>query len=231
MRRQVGWNPSSSGLGSGALDDLAPGAELGNAFDGHLWRLPLVADMGLLYWRTDLMPEPPQTPEQLVAISQQLQRAGKVRWGYVWQGRQYEGLSCVVVELLQGAGGRWLDQGQPQLNSAAARNVSRWLRDLVTLGITPPSVANMSEADALQTFETGDAAFMRNWPYAWAELKQTRQQAGRKGGHHDDGECRGGTPRRHPRQLGFLTAQRFRPSVRGDRGAPLPDQRRKPERN
>lgn len=169
----AGWlEPLEQWLGSGALDDLAPGAELGNAFDGHLWRLPLVADMGLLYWRTDLMPEPPQTPEQLVAISQQLQRAGKVRWGYVWQGRQYEGLSCVVVELLQGAGGRWLDQGQPQLNSAAARNVSRWLRDLVILGITPPSVANMTEADALQTFETGDAAFMRNWPYAWAELNR-----------------------------------------------------------
>ena len=169
----AGWlEPLEPWLGDDALADLAPGAELGNAFSGHLWRFPLVADMGLLYWRTDLMAAPPRTPAELVAISQTLQRQGKVRWGYVWQGRQYEGLSCVVLEMLRGFGGQWLEAGRPELNSAQARNAIGWLRQLVVSGVTPQTVTNMNEPDALQSFAAGDAAFMRNWPYAWAELNR-----------------------------------------------------------
>lgn len=170
---KAGWlEPLEAWLGADALEDLAPGAELGNAFDGHLWRFPLVADMGLLFWRTDLMEAPPRTPAELEAISQSLQQEGRVRWGYVWEGRQYEGLSCTYLEVLRGFGGRWLRDGSPDLNSNAAIAASQWLRHLVDVGITPPAVANMAEPEALQTFETGDAAFMRNWPYAWAELNK-----------------------------------------------------------
>ena len=170
---KAGWlEPLEAWLGADALEDLAPGAELGNAFDGHLWRFPLVADMGLLFWRTDLMEAPPRTPAELEAISQSLQQEGRVRWGYVWEGRQYEGLSCTYLEVLRGFGGRWLRDGSPDLNSKAAIAASQWLRHLVDVGITPPAVANMAEPEALQTFETGDAAFMRNWPYAWAELNK-----------------------------------------------------------
>ena len=170
---KAGWlEPLEAWLGADALEDLAPGAELGNAFDSHLWRFPLVADMGLLFWRTDLMEAPPRTPAELEAISRSLQQEGRVRWGYVWEGRQYEGLSCTYLEVLRGFGGRWLRDGSPDLNSNAAIAASQWLRHLVDVGITPPAVANMAEPEALQTFETGDAAFMRNWPYAWAELNK-----------------------------------------------------------
>lgn len=169
----AGWlEPLEPWLGADALEGLAPGAELGNGFDGHLWRFPLLADMGLLYWRTDLMDAPPRTPAELVAISKQLQRDGRVRWGYVWQGRQYEGLSCVYLEMLKGFGGRWLEHGEPQLNHPSALAATHWLNQLVVDGITPPAVTNMGESEALQVFEAGDAAFMRNWPYAWAELNK-----------------------------------------------------------
>ncbi|MEB3306770.1 MAG: ABC transporter substrate-binding protein [Cyanobacteriota bacterium] len=169
----AGWlEPLEGWLGAEALADLATGAELGNAFDDHLWRFPLVADMGLLYWRSDLMDAPPRTPEQLEQISRRLQAEGEVNWGYVWQGRQYEGLSCVVVEMLRGFGGHWLENGQPSLDSTAAVKAVTWLRHLVEAGITPPTVANMTEPEALQVFQAGDAAFMRNWPYAWAELNK-----------------------------------------------------------
>lgn len=128
--------------------------------------------MGLLFWRTDLMDAPPRTPAELEAISASLQQQGRVRWGYVWQGRQYEGLSCTYLEVLRGFGGRWLRDGSPALDSPEAIAASQWLRSLVNLGITPPSVANMAEPETLQAFESGDAAFMRNWPYAWAELNK-----------------------------------------------------------
>ena len=172
----AGWlEPLEPLLGSGALNGMAPGARLGNAFAGHLWRLPLVADMGLLYWRTDLMPAPPGNLGELKAMASELQGRGVVPWGYVWQGRQYEGLSCVFLEVLRGFGGHWLSTGNdhlPDLDSEEAVAAADWLAGLVRSGVTPAAVANVSEADSLQIFGAGQAAFMRNWPYAWAELQK-----------------------------------------------------------
>ncbi|SBO43883.1 ABC transporter substrate-binding protein [Cyanobium sp. NIES-981] len=169
----AGWLlPLDDWLGPDALAPLAPGAREGNRIDGRLWRVPLVADMGLLYWRTDLMDEPPRTPAELVAVSRDLQRRGQVRWGYVWQGRQYEGLSCVFLEVLHGFGGTWGPVGPGfGLDSAAATEAATWLRSLIDTGVSPPAVANFAEPEALQSFEAGEAAFLRNWPYAWQELQ------------------------------------------------------------
>jgi len=175
----AGWlEPLETWLGEDALAGLMPGARLGNAFAGHLWRMPLTADTGLLYWRTDLMPRPPRTTEELERIAVDLQAAGKVRWGYVWQGRQYEGLSCVMLEALHAFGGRWWEPqqgssaGRTSLDSSAAIQAAAWLEGLVHKGISPPAVADFAENEALQLFAAGDAAFLRNWPYAWALLNQ-----------------------------------------------------------
>jgi multiple sugar transport system substrate-binding protein len=170
----AGWlEPLDAWLGPEALEPLVDGARAGNRIDGRLYRLPLVADMGLLYWRTDLMDAPPRTPGDLAAISRRLQEQGKVRWGYVWQGRQYEGLSCVFVELVSGFGGQW-GPGEPGfgLASPAAARAAGWLQQLVHEGISPRAVANFAEPEALQSFEAGEAAFLRNWPYAWQELQR-----------------------------------------------------------
>ena len=169
----AGWlEPLEGWLGDDAMAPLAPGADLGNAFSGHLWRFPMVASMGLLYWRTDLMAAPPRTPMELAQISRELQSSGAVRWGYVWQGRQYEGLSTVYLEMLRGFGGRWIVDGSPTLDSKEAVAATRWLEGLIRQGISPPSVVTMAEPQSLQVFAAGQSAFMRNWPYAWNELNR-----------------------------------------------------------
>lgn len=144
-------------------------ATLRGSFDGdRLYRLPLNAAVGLLYYRQDLMPEPPQTFAELVARSQQLQAEGKVDWGYVWQGKQYEGLVCNFLEVLAGKGGYWIDpqSGAVGLDQPEAIAAAEWLRSTITSGITPAGVSNFQENEALKLFETGQSAFMRNWPYA-----------------------------------------------------------------
>ena len=161
-----------------ALDAMVPGARLGNAFGGHLWRMPLTGDTGLLYWRTDLMDQPPRTTEELERVARRLQQQGKVRWGYVWQGRQYEGLSCVMLEAIHAFGGRWWQpgegrgDGQTELDRPGAVRAAAWLESLVRTGVSPAAVADFAENEALQLFAAGDAAFLRNWPYAWREIEK-----------------------------------------------------------
>jgi multiple sugar transport system substrate-binding protein len=170
----AGWlSPLEPYLGTDMLAAMEPGARPGNSFDGHLWRMPYSGDTGLLFWRTDLMPQPPRTTDELVRISRDLQRSGRVRWGYLWQGRQYEGLSCVMLEVIHAFGGRWWNaaSGRTELDQPPALQAARWLEDLVREGITPPSVAGFAENEALQQFAAGEAAFLRNWPYAWKVIE------------------------------------------------------------
>ena len=175
----AGWLvPLEDLLGQDALEPMVPGARVGNAFDGHLWRMPLTGDTGLLYWRTDLMEAPPRTTEELERIARRLQAEGRVRWGYVWQGRQYEGLSCVMLEVIHAFGGRWWQEGpgraggHTDLASPEAIRGADWLLSLVSSGVSPAAVADFAENEALQVFAAGDAAFLRNWPYAWREIEK-----------------------------------------------------------
>jgi len=171
----AGWlTPLETLLGEEAMAGLLPAAGLGNAFGGHLWRMPLSGDTALLYWRSDLLPRPPRDLGEMVAMARELQGQGKVRWGHVWQGRQYEGLSCVVLEVLHAFGAQWWDgqTGRTDLMSPAALRAITWLSDLVRSGVSPPGVANFAENDALQLFSAGESAFLRNWPYAWGLIEQ-----------------------------------------------------------
>ena len=175
----AGWlAPLEPLLGEDALDGMVAGARLATRFDGHLWRFPLQGDTGLLYWRTDLMDRPPRDTAELESISRRLQRHGRVRWGYLWQGRQYEGLSCVVSEALQAFGAHWWEPGRgvvggrPSLEGPEAVAAVRWLQHLILSGISPPAVVGFAENEALQLFAAGEAAFLRNWPYAYALLQE-----------------------------------------------------------
>lgn len=170
----AGWlQPLDPWFDGDDIATLVAGARLGNSVDGTLYRWPFGADVGLLYWRTDLMPEPPRTPDELMELARRLTDAGKVSEGFVWQGRQYEGLSCDFVEFLSAFGGTWLDPatGTPQLSSDAAHRTARWMQELIGTGASPLAVSNYAEPETLQAFKSGDAALMRNWPYAWSELQ------------------------------------------------------------
>ncbi len=169
---QAGWiTDLSKWFSNDEYGELESGAQKGNKYNSVLYRWPFVADIGLLYWRTDLMEMPPRTPVELMNISKELQRKRLVKYGYVWQGRQYEGLSCVFLELVKGFGGDWLSKtGKVELSNEKTIAAVKWLKSLLDSKVSPIAVTNFSEPEALQTFKNGDAAFMRNWPYAWKEL-------------------------------------------------------------
>ena len=172
---RAGWLEAlDNGFDESDINDLTNGARLGNYYQGGLYRWPLVADIGLLFWRTDLMEQPPSTPDELVAVSRNLQNSKKVPWGYVWQGRQYEGLSCVYLEMIDGYGGEWFNPnlGTFGLDEKPGVQAAQWLTNLIKDGISPEAVTNYAESETLQSFKSGDSAFMRNWPYAWAELQK-----------------------------------------------------------
>src|SRR5207244_8407401 len=93
---------SESDRGDFLAADLAAGFH-----HGRLYRIPAFSDAGTLYYRKDLVAVPPETFDDLERLSHA--NTSPNRWGFLWQGKQYEGLVTVFLEVLWGYGGEWID--------------------------------------------------------------------------------------------------------------------------
>jgi multiple sugar transport system substrate-binding protein len=133
--------------------------------------MPAFTDAGVLFYRTDLVSSPPQTFEELVRDARREQT--RDRWGFLWQGKQYEGLVTVFLEVLRGYGGEWIDAAtrEVRIQSSQAVRAIEFLKG--TIGeISPEAVTTYAEEDTRTIFQNGRAVFMRNWPYVWTLIQQ-----------------------------------------------------------
>jgi len=178
-----------------------------NTVDGRLIAIPWFTDAGLLYFRTDLLDKygfdgPPVTWSELTEMAQTIQDGERGEgnsdfWGFVWQGNAYEGLTCDALEwVASNAGGRFIEpDGTISVNNTNAIEVIDLAASWVGT-ISPPGVTGFGEEDARNMWQAGNAAFMRNWPYAYS-LGQTEGSA--VAGLFDvsplpAGDAMGGTP-------------------------------------
>jgi multiple sugar transport system substrate-binding protein len=145
----------------------------GGRYEGKLYRIPVRSDAGVFYYRKDLLEQagfqPPETFADLLKISKSLKEQGKVNWGYLWQGRQYEGAAAMFVEVLEGFGGFWVkpDTLEVGLDKPETLKAIAFLKDTIKEGISPPGVTTYIEEDTRRIFQSGQAAFLRSWPYVW----------------------------------------------------------------
>lgn len=173
----AGWLKDMSDLVSQEeLAKFLPGDINGGRYKEGLYRLPWRTDAGLLYYRKDLLQQvglqPPETFSDLTQASKTLQQENAARWGYVWQGRQYEGVAAMFIEVLQGNGGFWVnpETNEVGLDKPQAIDALKFLVSTIQQGISPPGVITYQEDEARRLFQSGNTVFMRNWPYAWALL-------------------------------------------------------------
>ncbi len=165
--------PLSQYLPASYWAQFAPGLVAGASYKGQVYGSPLFEDQGFMYYRKDLLAKEhlaaPTTWEQLESEAAQLQKAGLVKYGFVWEGASYEGLTCDYMEYLTDAGGTPTNStySTATLDSAAAVKATTFMRSLITSGVTPAAVTTFEEPQAMAVFQTGDAAFLRNWDYAY----------------------------------------------------------------
>jgi multiple sugar transport system substrate-binding protein len=153
-------------------DEFFPGPMDAVTYEGKVWAVPWYIDAGVLYYRKDLLDryglKPPATWEELVSEAQRVTAGEKGLYGFVWQGKQYEGLVCDVLEYFRGNGGDVLRDGRVVIDSPANRRALGFMRNLIVrYHVSPPLVTTATEESTRHIFGNGRAVFMRNWPYAW----------------------------------------------------------------
>ena len=150
LQLDVVWTPEFAAAGWIApLDPFSPptGVLFPASVDAHRWNgrlfaLPWFVDVGMLYWRTDLVAEAPRTFDELVRAAGAASGSG-ARFGFVWQGARYEGLVVNFVEHLGAFGGRILDEdGRVTVDEPAAVDALTFMRDQIRRdGVVPPAIA------------------------------------------------------------------------------------------
>jgi trehalose/maltose transport system substrate-binding protein len=156
---------------------LAKPLASGEDASGRLYAAPFTTDVGLLYYRTDLV-----TSGQLADLRSfgQVMRVARtaiaghasegVTEGYAGQFGPYEGLTVNALEMVRGfdrdafaADGTIADPG-------AVSAMIQQLADMFSGGLMPGAELSYSEPQALAAFADGQAVFMRNWPIYYPQL-------------------------------------------------------------
>lgn len=147
-------------------------------YGGKPHAVPWFVDAGLLYYRTDLVSEPPKTWPGLIDAARGVMARVPGMHGFVWQGKQYEGLVCNALEYLHSNGGAVLAGSRVVLDSPQNREALALMADLVHRHrVTPGSVTTATEEPSRHVFGQGRAVFLRNWPYAWRLFQDPASRA------------------------------------------------------
>jgi multiple sugar transport system substrate-binding protein len=147
-------------------------------YNGQLYAAPFTTDVGLLYYRKDLVSE-----AEVAGLSsfkgladlagQVMARHPGLTTGYAGQFASYEGLTVNLLEIIHAAGadafrgnGTIGDRdavilGLAQLSGAMTSGAT---------GVIPATELGYTEAQAVTDFAAGDAVFMRNWPVYYQQL-------------------------------------------------------------
>ena len=167
-----------------AIVDTLPGPLATARWKHELYGAPATTNTELLWYRPDLVNQPPATWDAMVAEAARLHAAGQPGWIAV-QANEGEGLVVWFNTLLVSAGGQVLsDDGRrvtltdTPAHRAATVAALRILKSVATAPGADPSISRTDEGTARLAVEQGRAALEVNWPYVLASLLENAVKGG-----------------------------------------------------
>ncbi|OHV29697.1 ABC transporter substrate-binding protein [Parafrankia colletiae] len=174
---EAGWAmPFPAAQARTLTDGMLPAAVETGTWEDQLYAVPLNTNAQLLWYRKDLVPQPPRTWDEMLTAARRLAEEGKPHYVEV-QGAQYEGYTVLFNSLVASAGGQILndDGTEVELGAPAERAVEA-IRALADSPAADPSWSNQREDDNRLAFETGSAAFQLNYPFIYPSARQNNPE-------------------------------------------------------
>lgn len=148
------------------------------SYDHQLYAAPFTTDVGLLYYRSDLVSK--AEVASLSSFKGMADLAGQVMTrhpglttGYAGQFASYEGLTVNLLELIHAVGAdAFRDNGTIGDRDAVVEGLTELSFAMTSgaTGVIPSTELGYTEAQAVADFAAGDAVFMRNWPIYYQQL-------------------------------------------------------------
>jgi multiple sugar transport system substrate-binding protein len=153
-----GFNPNTA--------NFFPGQVQAGTYNGKLYGLPWFINAEGVYYRTDLTPTAPKTPQDLTNMAKAAgSKDPNVKVGLAYEGAKYEG---VVTSFLNFAGGFGGSLDLKHLNSSQNVQALNYMKNAIYNDkISPQSVTSWQESDVQAAYLGGQAAFAMNWPYVY----------------------------------------------------------------
>ncbi|MDZ5473991.1 extracellular solute-binding protein [Bacillus sp. 31A1R] len=146
-------------------EDFNAGSMASGNYKGKQYTLPFFPDLGLLYYRKDIVSKEDAskldsgsyTYDDLYGMAEKYTGEGGTDAGFVYQSKQYEGLTVNVTEF---------SKGYSDISGGLET-----MRKFSTAAFSPKNILNFTEGEVHTTFEQGKAVFARNWPYQFGRIK------------------------------------------------------------
>lgn len=186
---EAGWalplSDDPAGLAAAdATANTLPGPLETAKWKGDLYAAPITTNTQMLWYRADLLPEPPSTWDQMVADATRLYAEGGPSWIAV-QGKQYEGLVVWFNTLLVSAGGQVLSEDGQRVtltdtpeHRAATVKALQIIKSVATAPGADPSITQTDEGTARLALEQGKAALEVNWPFVLPSMLENAVKGG-----------------------------------------------------
>jgi trehalose/maltose transport system substrate-binding protein len=181
---EMAWAPALSeyladvrpSLG-GSERSYVPSALQAFMFDNRLLGLPWYLDVGVLYYREDLLKQThvrvPQTWEGLFIRALTVQRAQRAAgvndfWGFTFHASDSQALSSLAVEWFDAAGDLPLIDRFGRVVVATQHHAPTLTLWSSVIGqVVPDNTLALGEEDSRRLFQSGRAAFLRGGPHTW----------------------------------------------------------------
>jgi multiple sugar transport system substrate-binding protein len=167
-----------------ATDDTLPGPRATATWKRKLYAAPVTTNTQLLWYRTDLMNQPPRNWNAMVTDATRLHSAGGPGWIAV-QANEGEGLVVWFNTLLVSAGGQVLSEDGRDVtltdtpeHRAATVSALRIIKSVATAQGADPSITRADEGSARLAVEQGRAALEVNWPFVLASMLENAVKGG-----------------------------------------------------
>jgi multiple sugar transport system substrate-binding protein len=143
---------------------------------GKLYAVPYNSNTQLLWYRSDLVPNPPKTWDEMIDDAIALAKQGKPHLIEI-QGAQYEGVTVWFNTLLASAGGSVLNKTAtaPSMGAPAVKALGIMQRLANSVAADPSLSVQMEDQNRL-AMESGTAAFQLNYPFVYPSMKADKPE-------------------------------------------------------
>ncbi len=176
---QAGWVRSLNSFNPN-MSQFFPTAVAAGQYQGQTYAIPWFDNPEGLFYRTDLVPNPPTSPAQVVSDAQEaMKKNPSLKEGLAFEGAKYEGAVTAFLTVTAPFGGKLTTDAIDSKGNVAALN---WLQEAIYKNkIAPQAVTGWQEGQVQEEFTSGHTPFAINYPFVAAVAEEGGPAKGHTG--------------------------------------------------